>query len=670
MRYPDSRKAELYEKFFGKEVEDSYRWMEDGSNVHLGDWVDAQNELTHNYLNSLGTKDDIKKSLKDLFDYSKYRIVNIIGENIIYSLNDGLQSQGVYYIQKGLEGSPVVLIDPNELSSDGTVAVNLSGHSKDNRYLAYMQSNAGSDWQVIKVIDLLTCEVLEDELNWVKFTSISWKGNGFYYSAFDAPSEGDVLVEQNKTQKVFFHVLGTSQETDKVVYEGSSELGFHNLVVTKDEASLVLFSSQGTYGNDVKLLSSGTGMEFKTIFEGFDFSRDYIGSKDEYAYFVTDEGSENGRVIRVNTLTLKTDTIIPEAKHNIDIIDIVKDKLIVEYLEDVVATVKIFSLEGEFEGELELPGIGSPFGFVSSDSFDEIFYGFTSFNAPSIYYSFTLDDLKSKEYRKADLSFEPSDYVTEQIFTKSNDGTMVPSFVTYKRGIVLDGTNPTLLYAYGGFNVTLTPVFSPANMYLLQRGGIYVLANIRGGSEYGEAWHKDGMLYNKQNVFDDFISVAEDLIERKYTSKDHLAVAGGSNGGLLIGAVVNQRPDLFKVAFPAVGVMDMMRYHKFTIGWGWVVEYGNPEEETHFNNIIKYSPLHNIEKKHYPATMVLTADHDDRVVPAHSFKYIARLQELNTSNNPMLIRIDKQSGHGAGKSTEKWIDEAADKFAFMFDHIK
>lgn len=669
MKYPNSRKEQFVEQIFGRSVEDGYRWMEDESNEHLKTWIDEQNQLTQGHLKDIGSKEHIKERLEALFKYSSYQDLIVVGEYIIFSCNDGLQNQNIYYIQKGLDGGPKVLIDPNTLSEDGTVAVTLNGYSKDNRYLAYLQSKAGSDWHLVKIIDLETLELLEDELEWVKFTMVSWKDDGFYYSGYDAPKSDKVLSQKNTDMKVYYHKLGTAQSEDQLIYfDKENPLRYHSVQAT--ESALILSSRGGTYGGEISLKSEGTENEFKVIFAGFDSEQMYIGSKDEYAYFLSDENAKNNNILRLNTSTCQVDCIVEETDVNLEMAYKVKDKLVLIYLEDVMSIIKIHDLNGDYIETLTLPDVGRPLGFVSSDELEEVLYGFTSYLDPVGFYAFKLDDMKSVPFKTSEVNFDKSDYVTKQIFAKSKDGTMVPAFVTHKKDLELNGENPTMLYAYGGFNNPIMPYFKPAVVYFIERGGIHVEANIRGGSEYGEAWHKAGMLFNKQNVFDDFISVAETLIEKKYTSKDRLAISGRSNGGLLMGAVMNQRPDLFSVVFPAVGVMDMLRYHKFTVGWGWAVEYGNPEEEVHFNNIIKYSPLHNIEGKDYPATLVFTADHDDRVVPAHSFKYIARLQEMNTSDQPMMIRIDSNSGHGAGKSVKKIIDEETDKFAFLFEHIK
>jgi len=667
MMYPDSKKEHFVENIFGKEVEDSYRWMEDESNESLEGWIEEQNALTQSILSKTGNKNDIKTRLESLYNYSKYDDVRVVGENIIFQYNDGQNSQSIFYIQKGLNGIPKVLIDPNTLSENGTVSIDLNGVSKDNRYISYLQASAGSDWHEVRVVDLHTGELLEDKLEWVKFTLVSWKGNGFYYSAFDKPEEGKVLSEKNTDMKIFYHVLGEPQSKDEMIYsDPKNPLRYHMAYVTKNEKSLILASREGTYGSEIKVLSDGG---FVTVFSGFDTQQMYIGSKNEYVYFVSDENAENMKVVMLNTLTLEVSTVIEESKDNIQDVYIEKDKLIVIYLVDVKSVVKVYSLEGDFENEIKLPGIGTPFNFTSSDDYNKIFFGFTSYIQPTSFYMYDFRNQSTTVFKTSKVNYDISEYTTELIFTKSKDGTLIPSFVTYKKGLILNGKNPTMLYAYGGFNSAVKPNFKPSVIYFIEQGGIHVEAGIRGGSEYGEKWHKDGMLFNKQNVFDDFISVAEALIEEKYTSKKHLAISGRSNGGLLMGAVVNQRPDLFSVVFPTVGVMDMLRYHRFTIGWGWAVEYGNPDEKEHFDNVVKYSPLHNIESKDYPAIMVLTADHDDRVVPAHSFKYIARLQEKNTSDNPTLIRIDKNSGHGAGKSTEKLIDENVDIFTFLFKFI-
>ncbi|WP_240838833.1 prolyl oligopeptidase family protein [Acidaminobacter sp. JC074] len=668
MKYPNSSKAYFVEEIFGTSVEDSYRWMENETDERLKVWIDEQNKVTQSVLEQIEGKDQIKERLKSLYNYPKYDDVRVIGENIIYQYNDGLNNQSIYYIQKGLDGQAKVLLDPNTLSEGGTVAIDLNGASKDNRYLAYLQADAGSDWHEIRIIDLETLEILEDKLEWVKFTFVSWKDHGFYYSAYEKPDEDKALSQKNTNMKVYYHVLGQSQDQDVLVYsDDDNPLRYHSTFVTEDLKNLILISRQGTYGSQVGVLKDH---KLEPVFEGFDTQQIYINSKGSKAYFISDEQAENKKVVCLDTESLEVSCIIEESDDNIQTAHIVRDKLIVTYLKDVKSIVKVYSLQGDYMGDIDLPGIGTPFNFTSSDNYNQVFFSYTSYISPTTLFAYDFELQRTGVFKESKISYDSSDYITEQIFSKSKDGTMIPSFVTYKKGTSLNGSNPTMLYAYGGFNNAVKPNFKPSVIYFIEQGGIHVEAGIRGGSEYGQAWHKDGMLFKKQNVFDDFISVAEDLIQRKYTSKEHLAASGRSNGGLLMGAILNQRPDLFKVVFPIVGVMDMLRYHRFTVGWGWAVEYGNPEEKEHFENIIKYSPYHNIKDKDYPATMVLTADHDDRVVPSHSFKYISRLQETNTSDYPVIIRIDKDAGHGAGKSVEKLMDEESDKLSFMLSYIK
>lgn len=670
MKYPNSRKEELTEIIFNQQVEDHYRWMESETDPHLKQWIHEQNTLTREHLDGLDHRSSIHERLQSLFDYGSYEDLRVIGDKIIYSYNDGLKNQSIYYIQKKTTQTPEILLDPNTLSEDGIIAISLNGHSKDNRYLTYLQSKAGSDWHIVKVIDLETLEILEDSLEWVKFTMVSWKEDGFYYSGYDAPESNKILSQKNTHMKIYYHKLGTRQSEDELVFsDEKNPLRYHSVQSTDDDA-LILSSRGGTYGSEVSLKSKGTKDMFEVIFEGYDSQQFYIGSKNQYAYFLSDEHAKNNKVLRLNTSTCVVDCIVKENDMTLEMAYKVKDMLVLVYLKDVMTIVEIVDLNGKHLDTIDLPGIGKTLGFVSSDAFDDIFYGFVSYLSPIGFYTYSLKDKQSKAFKISKVNFQASQFVTKQIFAKSKDGTMIPAFITHKKDLNLSGDHPTLLYAYGGFNASTMPNFKPSVIYFIENGGVHVEANIRGGSEYGDTWHKGGMLLNKQNVFDDFIAVAETLIEQKYTSNEHLAISGRSNGGLLMGAVMNQRPDLFAVVLPAVGVMDMLRYHKFTVGWGWAVEYGHPEEEIHFNNIIKYSPLHNIKAKDYPATLVFTADHDDRVVPAHSFKYIARLQEMNTSTQPMMIRIDSNSGHGAGKSVKKMIDEETDKLSFIYKHVK
>jgi len=520
-------------------------------------------------------------------------------------------------------------------------------------------------------MDLEKKQLLEDELNWVKFTLVSWYKDGFFYSAYTQPEEGKELSAKNEHMKVYYHKLGGKQSQDKLIFSDPSHpLRFHGIQVSEDETCLILNTSEGTYGNETRVRRiDAQDDEFRLLFKGFDNTFEYIGSEGEELFFLTDKDASNKKIVKAHAITLEVRDLIAEADDTLENAWKIGDKVVCHYLKDVVSKAYLFDTTGKLQKEIKMPGIGSAYEFDGDKEMTSMFFTFGSFSSPVEIYSLDLVTGEPKRFKERTLSFDPTEFITEQIFCESKDGTKVPVFITRKKDLICDGKNPTLLYAYGGFNISLTPSFDPSIIYLLERGGIFAQANLRGGAEYGEAWHKGGMLLNKQNVFDDFIAAAQCLIERKYTSSQYLAIHGRSNGGLLMGAVTNQRPDLFRVVFAQVGVMDMLRYHKFTIGWGWAVEYGNPEEEEHFKNILKYSPLHNIQEKDYPSVMVMTADHDDRVVPAHSFKYIATLQEKNTSANPVLIRVDQKAGHGLGKSIEKLIEENVDKLAFLFHSL-
>jgi prolyl oligopeptidase len=670
--YPNTRKVGVEEIHFGVKIPDPYRWMEDENDPELNAWIEAQNKLTYSILDKIPERGGIRKRLEELYNFPKYNfMMTVVGKKIIYAYNDGLQNQSVYYVQEGLDGEAEVLIDPNTLSEDGTVAVNLNGHSKDNRYLAFLQAQSGSDWQTLKIMDLEKNELMEDELNWVKFTYTAWCGDGFFYSGYDKPVKGKELSEKNENMKVYYHKLGEDQSQDQLIYtDPEHPLRFHGIVVSENEKWLVLTSSEGTYGAEIKLRKADVPDEdFQILFKGFDNEFEYIGSQDDELYFVTDKEASNKKIIKINAQTLEVEDLIAESKNSLEYVTKVGNYLLVNYLKDVVSQSCCYDTKGNLKAEVQLPGIGNVYMYAGNKDLEKIILSFGSFINPVGLYTVDPETGETEVFKTSTVSFDAAQFITEQIFCESKDGTKIPVFITRRKDLELDGSNPTLLYAYGGFNISLTPSFDPATIYLLEQGGVYAQANLRGGAEYGEAWHKAGMLLNKQNVFDDFIAVAETLIEKGYTASDKLAIQGGSNGGLLMGAVTNQRPDLFSAVFAQVGVMDMLRYHKFTIGWGWAVEYGNPEEEVHFRNIVKYSPLHNIEEKEYPAVMVMTADHDDRVVPAHSFKYIATLQEKNTGEKPVVIRVATKAGHGAGKPVSKLIDEAADRYAFFFNQI-
>jgi len=667
IKYPQAKKENIEEIIFGKKVEDPYRWMENENDTELKKWIEDQSNLTFEYLNGVSFKNKIKNRLKELYNYSKYFFAKSIGGKIIFSSNNGLQNQNIYYIQENIQEKAEILIDPNTMSEDGTVSVTLNTSSKDNKYLSFLQSQSGSDWQELKVINLETKETLKDVIKWVKFTYVSWLKDGFFYSRYDMPEKGKELSEKNEDMKIYYHKLGENQSEDKLIFQDKENpLRYSTAIVTKDEKYLVLSISEGTYGNEIRIKKIDEESDFKIVFKGFNNEYNYIDSLNGDLIFLTDEDAPNKKIIKLNPETLKIETLIEEKSNTLENVFSTGDKIFTMYLENVSSKVLQYNINGEYERELNLPALGTVYEINGEKDKENVFFSFTSFTYPTTLFVFNKNNGEINEFKKPELNFNISEFETKQIFCESKDGTKIPVFLTYKKGLKLKGENPALLYAYGGFNVTIPPVFNPSMIFFIENGGVYAQANIRGGAEYGENWHKNGMLLKKQNVFDDFISAAEYLIDNRYTSKEKLAVHGRSNGGVLIGAVINQRPDLFKVAFPQVGVMDMLRYHKFTIGWGWVVEYGNPEEEKHFKNIVKYSPLHNIEEKEYPAVMVMTADHDDRVVPAHSYKYTATLQEKNASNNPILIRIDTKAGHGAGKSIEKLIEEISDQFAFLF----
>ncbi len=670
--YPITAKSDQVDDYFGVKVSDPYRWLENDTAEDVKKWVTEENKVTFGYLEKIPFRNKIKERLTDIFNYPKYSNPFRAGEYYFFSKNDGLQNQSVIYYQKGLDGKPEVFLDPNTMSSDGTAAVSLLGFSKDKKYVAYAINQSGSDWQTIYVMEVATKKLMSDKLEWVKFSGASWKNNGFYYARYDAPPKGKEFSQKNEYHKIYYHRLGDTQDKDVLVYENKDKpLRYYGASVTEDERFLIIYVSEGTDGTEMyyKDLQSNQ-KDFGLLFAGFQDNYSVINNIGDKLLVQTDAGAPNQRVILVDPKNPKKENwkdVIPEKPELLESAATGGGKLFVSYLKDVTTHVYQYSLEGNLEHEIALPALGTAFGFSGDKEDALIFYTFTSFTYPPTIYKYDIASGKSDIWQKSDVKFNPEEYETKQVFYNSKDGTKVPMFLVYKKGIKLDGNNPTLLYGYGGFNISLTPSFSTSRLILLENGGIFVMANIRGGGEYGEKWHNEGKLLKKQNVFDDFIAAAEYLIKEKYTSSSKLAIQGGSNGGLLVGACMLQRPDLYRVAFPAVGVMDMLRYHKFTVGWGWAVEYGSSDSLENFKNLYAYSPLHNIkEGVEYPATMVTTADHDDRVVPAHSFKFIATLQERYKGNRPQLIRIDVKAGHGAGKPTSKIIEEQADIWSFMF----
>jgi prolyl oligopeptidase len=670
--YPKAKKIDTEEVRFGIRIQDPYRWMENENDEDLHHWLEAQNQVTQKFFQEIPMRKSIRTRLRELYDYPKYNVFTVVGKKIVYGYNNGLQNQYVYFVQEGFDGEPEVLIDPNRLSEDGTTAITLNGHSKDKRYLAFLEAQSGSDWQTLKVIDLQEKKVLPDQLRWVKFTLVSWYRDGFFYSAYDAPEAGKEYSAKNENMKVYYHHLGEEQSQDPMIFSDTRyPLRYHTAHVSEDERHLILISSEGTYGSEVHIKTTDVrDQTFRLLFKGFDYEYDYIGSEGETLYFRTDQDAPGKKIVKVNVSDLQVKDLIRETDNPMENAWKIGNKIVTLYLKDVVSQASIFDTNGYPEHNVQMPGIGSAYQFDGDKEMDRIIFSFGSFIAPLGFYTVNPSTGETQPFKVSSVPFDSSRFVTEQIFCPSKDGTQVPVFITRRKDCGLDKPRPTLLYAYGGFNISLTPEFSPSVIFWLEKGGIYAYANLRGGGEYGEKWHKAGMLLNKQNVFEDFIAVSEHLITCGYTTPEQLTIQGGSNGGLLMGAVTNQRPDLFAAVIAQVGVMDMLRYHTFTIGWGWASEYGNPDEEVHFKNILKYSPLHNIEEKEYPAVLVMTADHDDRVVPVHSFKYTATLQTKNKADRPILLRLDQKAGHGMGKPVEKIIEESTDKFAFIASQIR
>jgi len=672
IKYPETKKIDHVDDYHGTKIPDPYRWLEDNNSKETAEWVEAENKVTQDYLAKIPFREAMKKRLTELWNYEKYSAPSKHGIYYTFSKNDGLQEQSVIYIQKGLNGTPEVLLDPNKLSNDGSVSLGGLAYSNDDKYLCYSISRGGSDWREFYVMDVQSKQLTSDVIKWSKFSGSAWYKDGFYYGRYDEPKPGEELKQKVEFQKLYYHKLGTPQSEDKLVMEDKEnpKYGF-GAGVTDDERFLIITVSQGTAPENLLYYKDlNSDMPITPVFTKFEAEYGLIDNIGDKFLISTNYQAPNNKLILVdpkNPAKENWKTIIPESKDVMQSVSLVGEKLFVTYLKDATSKVSVFDTNGKYLYDVKLPGVGTCSGFGGKKDDNETFYTFTSFTYPPTIYKYDIKNNKSELFRKAEVKFDPKGYETKEVFYKSKDGTKVPMFIVHKRGLKLNGNNPTLLYAYGGFNISQQPGFSVARIPLLENGVVYALACLRGGSEYGEEWHKAGMFEKKQNVFDDFIAAAEYLIKSKYTSPSKLAVQGGSNGGLLIGAVINQRPDLFKVAFPQVGVMDMLRFHKFTIGWAWVSEYGSSDNPDQFKYLIKYSPLHNIKKGvTYPATMVTTADHDDRVFPAHSFKYIATLQEMNDGKNPTLIRIETKVGHGAGTSTSKSIDLYTDLYSFMF----
>lgn len=670
VQYPETKKCDTVDNYFGTAVPDPYRWLEDDYSEETANWVKAQNQVTQNFLSQIPYREQMKNHLMEIVNYPKEGAPWKKGDRYFLYRNDGLQNQSVLYYKNTLDGEPVVLLDPNKLSEDGTVALSTLDISDDGNYLGYAISRNGSDWQEIFVKNIETGEVLNDHLVWVKFSGIAWKDDGFFYSRFPEPK--NELSGVNENGQLYYHKVGTDQKEDQLAYEDRTNpnLSFSADVVNK--RYLVIYGSESTSGNSLyfKDLEKKNAQFVKVV----DSYEDDYGVVDEIGgnlIVMTNHDAPEYKVISIPMETPAPENwtdLIPAAKEVLAGVSHIGQRLIANYTKDARSLVKIFDENGKFLSNLDNEVIGSIGGFAGEPEDVETFYTVTSYITPASIYRYDITNNKSTLYKKSEIKFNSDEYVTEQKFYTSKDGTKVPMFITHKKGIKMDGSNPTLLYGYGGFNISLTPGFSVTRIAWLEQGGVLAVANLRGGGEYGRAWHEAGTKFQKQNVFDDCIAAAEFLISEGYTSNEKLALQGGSNGGLLVGAVINQRPDLFAVAIPQVGVMDMLRYHKFTIGRYWAVDYGTSDDSKEmFEYLYKYSPLHSIKNGvEYPAILVTTADHDDRVVPAHSFKYAAALQNSDIGNRPHLIRIESNAGHGGGKPLDKTIEEVVDVFSFMF----
>ena len=678
--YPPTKKVEHFDDYFGTKVPDPYRWLEDETSADTKAWVDDQNRVTFAYLEKIPYREKLKARLTELYNYPRISAPFRRGETYFFTKNDGLQNQSVYYIQKGVNGTPEVFLDPNKFSTDGTSVLSAFALSKDGQYVAYGISQGGSDWVTLYVMEVDSRQKLSDEIQWSKASGIAWQGNGFYYSRYPEPEKGKELSSKNEFQTVYFHKVGTPQSEDVVIYDDKANpQRFHNVGTTEDERFAILTVSErgkGKQGNALyyKDLSKNEARFSPIVADISNDSYSVIDNVDDKFLIRTNRNAPNGRVVLVdpkNPDEKNWKDVLPERAEPLQGTGTAGGKLFASWRKDVATRAYVFSLNGKFENEVKLPGVGTAGGFGGLNDDKYVFYSFTSFNFPGTIYKYDIATQKSTVFREVEIpGFKPENYETKQVFYNSKDGTRVPMFMVYKKGLKLDGNNPTLLNGYGGFNVVQAPTFSASRLALLEQGVVFAMANIRGGGEYGEKWHEAGTKLKKQNVFDDFIAAAEWLIANRYTSSNKLAIQGGSNGGLLVGAVSNQRPELFRAVIEQAGVMDMLRFQKFTIGWNWVADYGSSEaNEAEFRALYAYSPLHNIKTgTKYPATLITTADHDDRVVPAHNYKYAAALQAAQGGSSPILIRVDTKSAHGASNTT-KAIEQQRDIYAFLFENL-
>jgi prolyl oligopeptidase len=677
IEYPTTRKIEQIDDYHGTKIADPYRWLEDDNSAETKAWVEAQNKVTFAYLNQIPEREQIKRRLTELWNYEKYSAPFKRGNRYFYFKNDGLQNQRVLYVADSVTDKGRVLLDPNELSTDGTVALSDLAISDDGKLMAYGLAGAGSDWQEWHFLDVETGKDLPDVLKDIKFSGASWRldGKGVFYSRYPETDAKAKLSAENFYQKLYYHALGTPQSEDYIVYERPDDKEmFVNGSVSEDGNWLIINVGKGTSPMNmvyVKNLSMERAPVMPVI-DRLEADYSFIGNDGSTFYFRTDKDAPRGRLVSVDVLAKdkKWSEVIPQAAETLESVDFINNQFVGSFLKDAYTQFRIYDLDGKFVRHVELPGIGSAGGFGGKRFDTETFYSYSSFNTPPTIYRYDMKSGKSEVFRQSNVKFNAADYEVKQIKYKSKDGTEIPMFIVHNKGLKPDGTNPTLLYGYGGFSISMTPEFSVSRLVWMEHGGVFAMPNLRGGGEYGEEWHIAGTKLNKQNVFDDFIGAAEWLIANKYTQPSKLAISGGSNGGLLVGAVLNQRPDLFGAALPAVGVMDMLRFHKFTIGRAWASDYGSAENAEEFEALYAYSPLHNIKKgAKYPAVMVTTADHDDRVVPAHSFKYAATLQEMQSGEAPVLIRIETRAGHGAGKPTAKIIEEQADIYGFLMKNL-
>ena len=676
LTYPKAEKVDTVDVYFGTEVADPYRWLENDTSAATAAWVEAENKVTNEYLAQIPFRKQLLERLTNLANYEKIGAPFKKHGKYYFYKNDGLQNQSVLYVQDSLEGEPRVFLDPNKLSDDGTVALTGLSFSHDGKYAAYTISRSGSDWTEIYVLDTVTGQLLDDHIEWAKFTGAAWQGDGLYYSAYDAPVKGKEFSNVNENHKVYYHKIGTPQTEDKLIYQNPAyPKRFYYTGTSEDERILFVYESGAGRGNNlfIKDLKKANA-PFIQLTTDFDYQYSPIEVIDNNVYIFTNYGAPKNRIMVADINNPKLENwkeLIPEMESVLSSAEVIGGKLFLTYDKDASNHAYVYSQKGEHMHEIKLPSLGSV-GFSGTKDDKECFFVFTSFTTPGTIYKYDMDKNSYELYRAPKVEFNSDDFVTEQAFFPSKDGIMIPMFLTYKKDLERNGNNPVFLYGYGGFGISLNPGFTTSRIPFLENGGIYAQVNLRGGSEYGEEWHIAGTKMQKQNVFNDFISAAEYLINNKYTNPDKIAIVGGSNGGLLVGACMTQRPDLFKVAIPQVGVMDMLRYHKFTIGWNWASDYGTSEDSQEMFEYLKgYSPLHNLKPgTKYPATMVTTADHDDRVVPAHSFKFAATLQECNDGTNPTIIRIDSKAGHGAGKPMAKVLEEQADIYGFIMYNLK